>query len=105
MKHIIRENMKVLRVKNINDCFESTNVRDAIVDSPITKKFIDYIGKMGKLIYETSLAKPYFKVIVRAKYTIKGSQGNKTIRMMFPDEAGDYYVDEIVQYIEKYKKN
>ncbi|OGU13647.1 MAG: hypothetical protein A2X61_02050 [Ignavibacteria bacterium GWB2_35_12] len=96
--------MKVLRVKNINDCFESTNVRDAIVDSPINKKFIDYLGKMGKLIYENSLEKPYFKVIVRAKYTIKGSQGNKTIRMMFPENAGDEYVDEIVDYINRFKK-
>ncbi|TAL69316.1 MAG: hypothetical protein EPN82_07175 [Bacteroidetes bacterium] len=97
--------MKVLRVKNINDCFESTNVRDAIVDAPISKSFIDYLGKLGKLIYEASLEKPYFKVIVRAKYTIKGSQGNKTIRMMFPENAGDMYVDEIVEYINQFKMN
>ncbi len=97
--------MKVLRVKNINDCFESTNVRDAIIDAPISRNFIDYLGKMGKLIYETSLEKPYFKVIVRSKYTIKGSQGNKTIRMMFPENAGDKYVAEIVDYINEYTKN
>jgi hypothetical protein len=97
--------MKVISIKNIDDCFESTNVRDVIVDSPIDKKFIDYLGKLGKLIYETSLEKPYFKVIVRAKYTVKGSQGNKTIRMMFPENAGDQYVNEVVDYINNYKKN
>jgi hypothetical protein len=94
--------MKVIHVKNIQDCFESTNVRDAILDKTITKEFIDYLGKLGRLIYETSLAKPYFKVIVRAKYSFKGSQGNKTIRILLPENASDEYVDELVKYIEKY---
>lgn len=96
--------MKVIRIKNINDCFESSNVRDAILDKPITKKLIDYLGRLGKLVYETSLAKPYFKVIVRAKYSFKGSEGNKTIRILLPENAGDEIVGEFVGYLEKYKK-
>ena len=69
--------MKVKKIKKIEDCLEGTNVRDFLLDGFLNKKFIDYLGKLGKYIYNDEFAKPFFKVIVRGKYTIKGARGIK----------------------------
>jgi len=95
--------MIVKKIKKIEDCLEASNVRDILLDGFLTKKFIDYLGQLGKYIYNDEFAKPFFSIIVRGKYTIKGAQGNKTLRIMLPDtvETNDY-LDSLKNYIEKF---
>ncbi len=94
--------MKVLKHKKIEGCLDGTNVRDILLDGLIDKKLVLYIGELGRLIYKEEMAKPFFRVIVRGKYTLRGSQGNKTIRVILPDDAGDTEMQEIAEYIEKF---
>ena len=95
--------MKIVSVKNVDDCLEASNVRDFYFNTKISKKFIDYLSVLGKFIYADEFEKPYFKVIVKGKYTIKGALGNKIIRMLLPEQNGDKYVDELISYINDYK--
>jgi hypothetical protein len=97
--------MIIKAIRKIEDCLESTNVRDIILDGYITKKFIDYLGLMGKLYYNDEFLKPYFKVIVKGRYTVKGAQGNKTLRIMLPEtETSNDYLNPLIEHIQKYEK-
>ena len=97
--------MKIIRQKKIEGCLEGTNVRDLMFDDRITRDFILYLGNLGKLLFTEIIKKPFFRIIVRGKYTLKGSQGNKTIRVLLPENANDNLIDELKEYISSYEKS
>ena len=94
--------MKVVKTKKIGDCLESVNAIDVLYDSPVTKEFIEHLGKLGKLFFYEGPDKAMYKVIVRAKYTLKGSQGNKTSRILLPENYDDGWIEQIKDHVEKY---
>ncbi len=96
--------MKVLKVKIIDDCYESSNTRDILLDGTITKQFVEYLGRLGKLLVFEEFDIPYFKVIVKGEYTIKGAFGKKTIRILLPEDVPDYSLDSLIDYINKFRK-
>ena len=96
--------MRLLWTKKIEGCIDGDNVMDVLYDKPVTKEFVCYLGKLGKLIYNDDLEKPFYRVIVRGKYTLKGSQGNKTTRVMLPDNVDDSWLNEISEYTEQYEE-
>lgn len=97
--------MKVINYKQIEDCLEGTNIRDLLLDEPVTKEFVEKLGKLGKLILNETMEKPFFKIIVRSKYTIKGSIGNNSIRVMLPDNAEFEMMQEIINFINEEEKS
>ncbi len=97
--------MKAEKVKKIEGCLEGTNVKDILLSDEIDKEFIDYLAELGRLIYHQGSGKPFFKVIVRTKYSIKGVLSGKSFRVVLPSEAGDEYISELLEHIEKYNPN
>lgn len=93
--------MKIVKIKKIEGCLEGTNVRDILFDSAITREFIDFLGKKGKLIYNQEMEKPFFRVIVRGGYTLKGSLGNKSIRVILPENS-EGVIEQIENYINQF---
>ncbi|MCX7908851.1 MAG: hypothetical protein N2560_04955 [Ignavibacteria bacterium] len=96
--------MKVVKQKKVDDCYESSNTVDFLLSGPITKDFVEHLGKLGKLLLFEEFDKPYFKVIVKGEYTIKGAFGKKTIRILLPEDEIDYPLDKLIQHIECFKK-
>ncbi|MCX7880452.1 MAG: hypothetical protein N2517_07300 [Ignavibacteria bacterium] len=96
--------MKVLKVKEVKDCFESNNSCDFLLSGPITKEFAEYLGKLGKFLYFDEFDVPAFKVIVRGEYTVKGAIGKKTIRILLPEDVSNYPLDNLINYINQYKQ-
>ncbi|MBM2816112.1 MAG: hypothetical protein HW421_2874 [Ignavibacteria bacterium] len=94
--------MKVIQEKKIEGCLEGNNVWDLLLDDVITKEIIFYLGKKGKLLYIDSFEKPYFRIIVRSKYTVKGTQSNKSIRVFLPDNQNINLLDDLKSYIAEY---
>lgn len=95
--------MKVIKVKKIEDCLESTNVRDILLSRQMDKRFIFYLGNLGKLVYNDNFDKPFFSVIVKGKYTLKGAETNKILRVMLPENALDTDIPSIREFIEAYE--
>ena len=96
--------MKVVKQKKVTDCYESSNTIDFILSAPITKPFVEQLGQLGKLLLYDEFDIPYFKVIVKGEYTIKGAFGKKTIRILLPEDVEDYPLDSLVQHIENFNK-
>lgn len=88
----------------VEDCIEAKNVYDAYLGISLTDNFINYLGELGKLVYFKDFEKPFFKVIVRGKYTIKGVLKDDKIRILLPDDAGVEDLDVIKKYINSYSE-
>jgi hypothetical protein len=94
--------MNVVEIEEIDDCYESSFVRDIYIDESISEEFVYYLAEFGKLIFQKEIAKPYFKVIVKGRFTIKGALTNKGMRVLFPDD--EYFgLDSIINKIKAYE--
>lgn len=87
--------MKVIKEKYAEGCLEGKNVWDFALDEDITKSYIDSIGPAGKLIYNSAFNRPFFRLIVKGKYTLKGVEGKKSVRAILPEGAGSEIRAEI----------
>ena len=96
--------MKVVKQRKVTDCYESSNTIDFVLSALITKNFVEHLGQLGKLLLFDEFDTPYFKVIVKGEYTIKGAFGKKTIRILLPEDVEDYPLDSLVQHIENFNK-
>lgn len=94
--------MKVVKQKKVDDCYESSNTIDFLLSAPITMSFVDHLSKLGKLLLFDEFDIPYFKVIVKGEYTIKGAFGKKTIRILLPEDVENYSLAKLLDHIESF---
>lgn len=97
--------MKILEIKKVENCMEGKNVRDFYFDCKISKDFVGYLSALGKMVFHNFNPRPFFTLIVKGKYTFKGSIGNTTARLLLPDDTGDLYIDELSDFIQNYRIN
>lgn len=97
--------MKVIKKKKIEGCLESNFVWDLMLNSQMDKSFIDYLAILGKIIFVDNIKKPFFKIIVKGKFTLTGVLNNNSFRIIFPDE--NIYTDLtfLLNYIDNYNHN
>lgn len=95
--------MKIINRKKIENCLEGKNVWDLLFDEPISKGFIFYLGQLGKIKYQPFFPKPFFTLIVKGKFTLKGSENNSSARLLLPDDAeANTIIFELEKYILEY---
>lgn len=95
--------MIVNSIEKVDDCLEANKVYDFILNITINEDLIKYCGNIGKLIYKKEFEKPYFKVIVKGKYTFKGAEGNHIIRVLFPDDTEEKeHIDKLESFLNKF---
>lgn len=73
--------MKIIEIKEMENCFDGDFMKDVLFDSEITSDFIQHMGNFGELQYFPSFARPFFRVDVPDKIIIKGIEGNKNMRL------------------------
>ncbi len=88
--------MQIIALKKIEDCLSGRNVWDLYLNNIIDADFIKKIENLGNFIMHQFKPKPFFKLIVRSQYTIKGSIGNRTVRLILPDDATISERDNII---------
>ena len=94
--------MKHLQVKKIEGCLEGTNVKDILWDGEVTREFIDYISILGKLIINDTIGKPFYKLIIRGQFSVKGAIGTKSSRVVFGSESNPEDFDKFIRYCEAF---
>ncbi len=94
--------MKHLQIKKIEGCLDRTNVKDILWDAEVTRAFIDYLSPLGKLIINEGTGKPFYKLIIRGQFSIKGAIGTKSSRIVFGSESKPEDFEEFICYCEEY---
>lgn len=86
----------------VEGCLEGSNVYDIKLLTEIDRSLVEHLGKIGKLIYRENYDKPFFRIIVRGKYSIKGVLESNEIRVILPDNADFSSINEIIDHIKDY---
>jgi hypothetical protein len=73
--------MKIDQVKHIEDCFDGSYVHEVLFDTAITRTFIESLRRTTQLDYYPEFARPFFKAVVEGEFTLKGIEGNRTVRI------------------------
>jgi len=74
--------MKIAGVRHIEDCFDGSYIHEILFDADITSTFIQSLGTEGCLQYHRSFARPFFKAVFTDRFTLKGVEGNRTVRVL-----------------------
>ena len=89
--------MQILEIKHIEDCFNGTYIKEILFNKTVEKEFIYYLAEYGKLSYFKNFARPFYKIIFRDNFYIKGVQGNNTARMLLCDDNDIKFIYTIIK--------
>jgi hypothetical protein len=73
--------MTIVNVRHIEDCFDGSYMYEILFDAEITQPFIRSLGAVGQLQYYESFARPYFRAVFPNQFTVKGVEGQRTVRV------------------------
>ena len=91
--------MSVVEIRDIEDCFDGSFIKELLLDQEIDEHFIELLGEIGDLRYFPEFARPFFKTRVPKVAEIKGVQGNRTLRVLLYDKTGKEWLDMFVDRI------
>lgn len=95
--------MKVISVKEQEDCFDGSIMKEVMFDQPVTRAFIDFMGEKGDLSYFPSFARPFFKVEVKGHYFLKGIENNKYLSLILykrnPPESLKIFLTDMDEFL------
>lgn len=72
--------MKTLGIRDIEDCFDGSFVKEILFDEPITREAIYHFGEGADLQYFPDFPRPFYRVD-RSDFVLQGVEGNRTARI------------------------
>lgn len=96
--------MKIIKISEAESCSDGNIGFDIYFDENIDENFAEYLGKLGKYKIDNTFDEPFFKVIVRGYYTLKGFLGKNYLRMIVPESIFKEIQKEFENYIKKYER-
>ncbi len=88
--------MEIISIKDIEDCFDGSFIKEVLFSEPVTKDFIYYIGKNCHVSYHSNFARPFYK-IEAPLYVIKGVEGNLTARITLYEKDSITFIKEDIK--------
>ena len=96
--------MKIVAVREVEDCFDNTVSRDVVFDQVTDLEFIVSLGKIGRLRYYHNLAKPFWRLQVESLFTLKGIQRNNVARLVFKKGHYAESIEMLVDAVNRYSR-
>ncbi len=75
----------ILQIKEIEDYFDGTYIKEIMLDAKIQKDLVLYLGKKGTIYYYEEDPHPFFIILIKGEYDIKGIVGEYTLRIHLAD--------------------
>ncbi len=95
-----RLRMEILEIKNVEDCFDGSLIKEILLASEITKDFIYSIGDECNIQYFDNFARPFFKIRKNGLFDLKGIEGNKTMRVHLKNPE-KYSMEKFCQLVQR----
>ncbi|MCP4547863.1 MAG: hypothetical protein GY835_15480 [bacterium] len=99
--------MKVRSIRELEDCFDGSFIKEATLDGKIDRDFIKYLGSFGELEYHSDFARPYYRVDRKEMFTLKGVEGNSSLRLILArkriEEAERFFTSIVEEYLQATK--
>jgi len=78
--------LKITKVKDIENCFDGSFIKEIIFSDEITKDFIFFMRKNADLKYYPEFSRPFFKINIPDLFELKGVENNKSIRIVLKND-------------------
>ncbi len=94
--------MKIIKIKDIEDCFDGSYIKELLFDEALSREFIHYLGGKGELEYFPTFARPFFRVTSPGHFKLKGVEGNRTIRIILYSVGAAETLADLQDYVNSY---
>lgn len=74
--------MKVVSFRKIEDCFDGSFIKEALLDGPLTESLIRCLAREAELDYYSDFPRPFYTIRKKEKFTIKGVEGDPVVRVV-----------------------
>ena len=91
---------RVVEVRELDDCLESTVVKEIRIDPPLDEGVMNAMGAGARLRFYPNFPKPYFRIERKRGYVIQGVIGKDSFRVTFSPSAGPEVEEELLGLIE-----
>lgn len=79
--------MKILVIKDIENCFDGTFIKEIYFTSEMDKHFIEFLCMMAdSKQYFGDFGRPFFKAEYDNRFSLKGVEGEKSLRAIFKND-------------------
>ncbi len=96
--------MKIVAVREVEDCFDNTVSRDVVFDQPTDLEFIVSLGSLGRLRYYHNLARPFWRLQVEDLFSLKGIQRNNVARLVFKKGHYAESIEMLVDAVNRFSR-
>ena len=71
----------------LENCLDSSQVKEVTLDGPINERLMHALVEDGKLSYYSHFPRPYFRIELAGQYVIQGIINNTSLRVTFSPQA------------------
>jgi hypothetical protein len=82
--------MRIVSIRELENCFDGSFIKEALLDTEVTLPFIRHLETLGELRYYPSFARPFYQLRLPGGATIKGVEGNRTMRLILNRSCIDH---------------
>ena len=86
--------MRVIDKQQIEDCFDGSSIYGYTFDEPVSREDVFSLKAVGTLDYFPNFARPFFRVRTGNGMQIKGIEGDKIIRVIYPSKDREMIMEE-----------
>ena len=76
--------MKIVNRKKVEDCFDGSSVFTYWFDNKWHKEAIEKLNSLGELQYFPEFPRPFFRLIGKKGFQVKGVEGENNCRVILP---------------------
>jgi len=74
--------MQIVEYKDMDDCFDGSFMKSAVLSEPMTRDCIVQLGQFGELQFYESFSRPFYRLDIAGKMIVKGIQDETRIRII-----------------------
>ena len=96
--------MRILRSVRHKVCADGSFMKEYLLDAPVTRDFLSYLGNFGKVEALPNLGDGFYKFEKVDWFSIKGFAGDTTAEVRFKKEVMDLTVDFVYLLFSSYRE-
>ena len=94
--------MKVLAIKELDDCIESASACTFELDSPLDMNLVSLLAKGAELKHYSTLPRPLVRITAARHYLIQGIVGERELTVTFLPKAPPNQAELLREMIESH---
>lgn len=96
--------MQVIGLKHLEDCFDGSFIREALLDEPVSRELIAFFNAAGNLQYYPDFPRPFFSLDVAGRFMLRGIQGGDTLRLILYRDNLEEGMEDFLKWLQAFER-